>query len=110
METCDWFSTAKPGDEQISLKEDVERPTETAERRRRHHEELSGVARSSAFSQCCSVSLRCFLTLCVERALDATCALTSHVAQHWWLPKVTMSLKRKERIIAEIGSGAGVTV
>ena len=30
---------------------------------------------SSAFSQCCSVSLRCFLTLCVERTLDATCAL-----------------------------------
>ena len=30
---------------------------------------------SSAFSQCCSVSLRCFLTLCAERALDATCAL-----------------------------------
>ena len=45
---------------------------------------------SSAFSQCCSVSLRCLLTLCVERTLDATCALlmlystdvvcTSHVS------------------------------
>ena len=30
---------------------------------------------SSAFSQCCSVSLRCFLTLCVERTLHATRAL-----------------------------------
>ena len=26
--TCDWFSTTKPGDEQISLKEHVERLTE----------------------------------------------------------------------------------
>ena len=28
-----------------------------------------------AFSQCCSFGLRCFLTLCVERTLDATRAL-----------------------------------
>ena len=29
----------------------------------------------SASGQCCSVSLRCLLTLCVEPTLDATCAL-----------------------------------
>ena len=30
-ETCDWLSTAKPGDEQICLKEHVERLTGDAE-------------------------------------------------------------------------------
>ena len=45
MEMCDWFITAKLGDEQISLKKHVERLTEEAERRRRHRGELRGVDR-----------------------------------------------------------------
>ena len=78
----DWFSTAKPGDEQISLNDPVERLTEGENDADETMRELSGticfggavdpqgswiysccpeVILHSAFSQCCSVSLHSFL-------------------------------------------------
>ena len=97
------FNTAKPGDEQIGLKEHVERVMEgqndtfttvehrvvppavrggsRAEERGQIHAVLKSFFKP-AFSPVCIVSLHCFLNLCVERTLDATCALVSHVAQH----------------------------
>ena len=116
METCDWFSTAKPGDEQISLKEHVERLTEEAVSSAVMRQSIPGawinpccpqVILSSAFSQCSSVSLRCFLTLCVERTLDATCAL---LMLHSTYVVCTSHHESQAKRVIYHGSGAGVIV
>ena len=97
-----WFNTAKPGGEQISLKENVERAMEGQNDADNTMGSVlsrllwwSSRSRGAWINPCCSevILQSCFqfrlycwssllLTLCAERTLDATCALTSHVAQH----------------------------
>ena len=57
---------------------------------------------SLAFSQCWSVSLRSFLSLCTERTLDGTSALTASCTALMLSAQLDTSLKRKESSIAEI--------